>query len=109
MDKDGWIPVTEDKPKDAQPVLITYGCGELRLRGIAHYTSFHGRKGKVDYFRFRDPDDGQWYNLTTGHDVIRPFEVLAWMPLPEAYKGPDLGDRDKKEEKNGINHEQTGK
>lgn len=91
-----WIPVTDRLPQNAQPVLITYGCGELLMQGIAHYTSFCGKRGKVDYFRFRDPDDGKWYNMTTGHGVHRLYEVLAWMPLPEPYRGESTQGRDSK-------------
>lgn len=83
-----WIPVTEDLPKDAKTVFITYGCGEMRFVAMGNFTEFP-RKGRksVKYARFRDPDEGTWYNVTMGKQVIRPFEVYAWMPAPEPYRG----------------------
>ena len=59
-----WIPVTERLPKDGERVLITH-------RGGVSFGWYNG-----SYWERGAP---------TNH---RPLEtVIAWMPLPESYKG----------------------
>lgn len=65
-----WIPVAERLPEDEQNVLVTY-----KTTNKIHLCQYH--------------DDGSrnpWYSYI---DQCRAHMnvVLAWMPLPEAYKG----------------------
>lgn len=61
-----WIPCSEMFPEDDEPVLIS--CN-----------SYHVHKAWYDDIthRFNISDSDYWY---------REDEVLAWMPLPEAYR-----------------------
>ena len=63
---DRWIPCSEMFPEDDEPVLIT--CN-----------SYHVHKAWYDDIthRFNISDSVYWY---------LEDEVLAWMPLPEAYR-----------------------
>lgn len=63
-----WIPVTEALPEKHQRVLVTIKRidGEMRVRSGNYFD---------DYFWI---DNGDYWKCN---------EVLAWMPLPEAYRG----------------------
>lgn len=60
-----WIPVSEELPRDARAVLISD-----RFRTVIF--------GYVDF-------EGNWY-LGDDERKADPGEVIAWMPLPEAYE-----------------------
>lgn len=68
--KKQWIPVSEALPKDMDRVLVTIvrSDGEKRVRSGHYY------KG---YFMM---DNGDTWNEMDK-------EILAWMPIPEAYQG----------------------
>lgn len=55
----------EDMPKDMEPVIVTIDDGGYRGTAIAH------RMG------------GRWHTASGEADVV------AWMPMPEAFKGGD--------------------
>ena len=59
----GWIPVEERLPEKRDNYLCTVECAGYRHRIIGHY------------------NDPSWTNDCGGRKVI------AWMPLPEPYKG----------------------
>lgn len=69
----GWIPVNERLPEDAFSCLVTILDTDLRTQdefeNILPYM--------VGY------DGETWINFC-GEPI--PFEVVAWMPLPEPYK-----------------------
>lgn len=65
-----WIPVSEELPKDMDRLLATI----VRSDGSKRVRSGHYYKG---YFML---DNGDTWNETDK-------EVLAWMPIPEAYQG----------------------
>lgn len=65
-----WIPVTEALPKDMDRLLVTI----VRSDGSKRVRSGHYYKG---YFMM---DNGDTWNETDK-------EILAWMPLPEPWRG----------------------
>lgn len=71
--KGHWIPVSERLPEDAYGCLVTVYDTDLKtqdeFKNILPYT--------VGY-------DGETWNNFCGEPI--PFEVVAWMPLPEPYK-----------------------
>lgn len=73
--KTGWIPVSEKLPETAFGCLVTVEEDDR-----------NGEPQSVLY-----PDfvgyDGETWNDADGVPI--PFEVIAWMPLPEPYKATD--------------------
>lgn len=70
---DSWIPVTERLPEIGELVLVCYMYGD-------------GYKDQTMDFR---AEDGNWW-LDIAFDDPDPAEcckVIAWMPLPEPWKG----------------------
>lgn len=70
--KTGWIPVSERLPERWQLVNITIkDYDESLLTGVGYY---------------RGRDDGTWFITAGDGEFLAEDEVIAWMPLPEAYK-----------------------
>ena len=67
----GWTPCSERLPKKGEVVLITNGKGNVRC---GQYRSEYDVRGGTHYW---------WWKGKTVESVI------AWMPLPEPYKGGD--------------------
>lgn len=61
-----WTPVTEDKPKDGEEVFV--------------YLFDNPKSPYIAWV-----EGGRWY--TEEFEVDREYEPLAWMPLPEPWKG----------------------
>lgn len=70
-----WIPVNERLPEDGRPVLI-YAWNVHHV--IARYDTFRTDDGYKKTWVTADAWNG---NTEIGN------EVIAWMPLPEPYKG----------------------
>ena len=70
-----WIPVTERLPKDGRQVLV-------------YAMSVHYALAKYDEMR---DADGTYKKQWVTFDAWKPYytikDVIAWMPLPEPYKG----------------------
>ena len=70
-----WIPVTEALPKDNRQVLV-------------YAQSTHFALAKYD--EMREPD-GKYRKQWVTFDAWKPYytikNVIAWMPLPEPYRG----------------------
>ena len=69
-----WIPVSERLPEDtSKPVLISGISGNYKGLGVyaVDIARYNGGMWQYDGFAFPDCD------------------ILAWMPLPEPYKGGD--------------------
>ena len=71
-----WIPVTEALPKNAEFVLLTI----RRLDKSYNQTPFIS----VGYISW---NQSAWWCAHDGDCDSHNVEVLAWMPLPERYKG----------------------
>ena len=73
-----WIPVTERLPKDGRQVLV--------FAMSVHYAL-------AKYDEMRDAD-GTYKKQWVTFDAWKPYytikDVLAWMPLPEPYKGVNV-------------------
>ena len=69
LQQTAWIPVGERLPDKTDIYLITFGKYETAKAVIASH-----------YF------DGEWLSLDHGYVF---GTVIAWMPLPEPYKGGD--------------------
>lgn len=70
-EKDGWIPCSERRPKYNQDVLVYRPEMAMQIL-VDRYEGYYGE------------DDGEWYE---GWYFSCNTTVLAWMPLPEPYKG----------------------
>lgn len=66
-EKTGWIPVSERLPEDGVAVLTTTENGEVYIDQV-----------------ITDPYKERYFQSNTAYDN---FQVVAWMPLPESYKG----------------------
>lgn len=70
-----WIPVTERLPKDNRQVLV-------------YAQSTHFALAKYD--EMMEPN-GKWEKQWVTFDAWKPYytikNVIAWMPLPEPYRG----------------------
>lgn len=73
---DGWISVNDRLPEES------YGC----LVTVMDYDPYLMKDYENIYPEFVGWDGKSWNN-SDGHEI--PFEVLAWMPLPEPYKESD--------------------
>ena len=76
IEKSKWIPINKQLPKESGKYLVTFG-GTHHI-GIDFYNTEEDAK-KI----FEEPEekDVGW----------RSHNVVAWMPLPEPYKGESEG------------------
>ena len=82
LEQTRWIPVSEKLPEVNQRVLVTsYGrvC-------YAMMTSADGNSG-YPIFRLQDSLNEKVVCETTVHSEFTTSRIIAWMPLPEPYKG----------------------
>lgn len=70
-----WIPVTERLPETTDAVLTTYIVNGDRSRRYVEQSSYYG-------------NDGSWCSPWDEYRIAGTrIEVIAYMPLPEPYKG----------------------
>lgn len=89
-----WIPVTERLPEDIRPVIVTwkntdpasyyqYIVGK-HFTGTACY-----KNGKWYWYSSTTEDMLAEYGRYDSEEFDEAIECVAWMPLPEAYKGEE--------------------
>lgn len=72
-DGNGWIPVSERMPEDGIPCICTVYNTDIYRDNIQVY----------DNYLVYDEYTEQWID----DDMeLCPYDVIAWMPLPEPYK-----------------------
>lgn len=78
-----WIPVSEKLPEDGI-YLVTVE----RIAGVPRIEkkSFAKDLNRVDDFSFRKHKCG-WYDYDSEYGCWEDTNVIAWMPLPQPYKG----------------------
>jgi hypothetical protein len=70
-----WIPCSERLPETTDAVLTTYIVNGDRSRRYVEESSYYG-------------DDESWSSPWDEYRIAGTrIEVIAWMPLPEPYKG----------------------
>lgn len=79
-----WIPCSERLPEEDTNVLVT-----VHFHGLVHeHPSGWNDHIKPSYYvEVASQIDGEWSSYSDEYKVARNrHEVIAWMPLPEAYK-----------------------
>ena len=83
LEQTRWIPVSDRLPEDGI-YLVTVE----RIAGVPRIEtkSFAKDLTRVDNFRFRKPKCG-WYDYDSEYGCWEDTQIIAWMPLPQPYKG----------------------
>lgn len=87
MEKQNWIPVTEQMPKERDSMFAKYKgtdkWDQFMFEKISHdvLATVENEKGNMHVI-LAHTIDGKW----GGNIQIRKLKVIAWMPLPEPYR-----------------------
>jgi hypothetical protein len=89
-----WIPCSERLPENIRPVLVTWKNNDPKsyyqyivgkhFIGTAHYL-----KGKWYWYSSMTEDFLAEYGKCDTEEFDEAIEAVAWMPLPEPWKGAD--------------------
>ena len=82
-DVNRWIPVEDALPEIGYSVLVT-----------------RQTESNTRYIRIASRQDDCWMDNTDKYGMPNPHQVVAWMPMPDAYEPPKEAEKDdEKEEK----------
>lgn len=89
-----WIPCSERLPEDIRPVIVTWKNTDPKsyyqyivgkhFIGTAHY-----HRGKWYWYSSVTEDLLAEYGKCDSEEFDEAIEVVAWMPLPQPWKGAD--------------------
>ena len=89
-----WIPCSERLPEDIRPVIVTWKNNDPKsyyqyivgkhFIGTAHY-----HRGKWYWYSSVTEDLLAEYGKCDSEEFDEAIEAVAWMPLPEPWKGAD--------------------
>ena len=91
-----WIPCSERLPEGISPVLITWKNNNpapyyRHIKGKPFSGAAHYCRGKWWWYSSVTEDYLEEYGGYDPEIVDEEIEVIAWMPLPEPYKGEQDG------------------
>ena len=86
-----WIPCSEKLPESIKPVIITWRNNDPKsyyqyIVGKPFIGTGHYCKGKWFWYSSTCEDLLAEYGRSDVDEVDEAIEVIAWMPLPEAYR-----------------------
>lgn len=82
---DNWISCSEKLPEKDGEYLATFVDGKYRFVGIKGYAF---DLFTIDEYEFADKKGvSGWYDYDPDYGHYVWNDVIAWMPLPELYKG----------------------
>jgi hypothetical protein len=89
-----WIPCSERLPKDIRPVIVTWKnidpASYYQYIVGKHYTGTACYKnGKWYWYSSTTEDMLAEYGRYDSEEFDEAIECIAWMPLPEPYKGDE--------------------
>ena len=87
-----WIPCSERLPKTNDPVNVTYvnhkpGNYYAEVKDKPYTATAHFHKGQWYWYSCTTQDLLDEYGTWIPDLIDKDVEILAWMPLPEPYKG----------------------
>ena len=82
-----WTPVSEEPPEDGQECLVTAKALNKFCVDTATFTT---NLSSVDEYFFRDrKGESGWYFTDPDFGELELPDVVAWMPMPEPWKGEE--------------------
>lgn len=85
-----WIPVSERLPEEHNDVLVTVYFMGLERK---HSPGWNDHIKPSYYVDLASHIDGEWYSASDEYKIaLKRNKVIAWMPLPESYKGDKDGE-----------------
>ena len=76
-----WIPVSERLPEEDNCTGSGVQFSDDVLMSVLNIVD------EEDFIDFGHTIDGEWYSIVEKKRIQNGFDVIAWMPLPQPYKG----------------------